>query len=110
MAKFNVQYFKHIIREMVVRDITTNSIVMGDTYDMIELLYQATREDWESAKCLRPDFTARDFFAENFIIYSPISGKGCQCLFHEEDEGFGDTWGWVIDEVMLEEFLEEEGC
>lgn len=110
MAQFNVQYFKHIIREKVVSDITTHSLVMGDTYDMIELLYQATREDWESAKCLRPGFTARDYFAENFIIYAPMTGRGIQCLFHEEDEGFGDTWGWVIDEVRLEEFLEEEGC
>lgn len=108
----NVMYFQHTIREMVMNDIKTYSVVMGETYDMIELLYQATKDKWESeGVVLSPNFTARDYFAENFCMWNPYTGKCIQWLYHEEYEGFAEQWGWAIDEEAIRNFFTgEEDC
>lgn len=93
MRRFNKQYFAAEVSNRIMKEFAENSMISCDTYDMIELFYRASG-------CKTPEE-----FCSHFVLTNGITGEHFQCLFYEEDEGFDDTWGWVVDTVRMEEII-----
>ena len=96
MRKFNKQFFAGKISDRIMKEYEEYSMITCETYDLIELFYRASG-------CKN-----QQEFCEKFVLVSPVSGKCFQCLFYEVDEGFDETWGWVIDTNLMNEIIAEE--
>lgn len=93
MRRFNKQYFAWHISNQIMGEFSENSMISSDTYDMIELFYRASG-------CKTPEE-----FCGNFVLTNGETGEHFRVLFYEEDEGFDNTWGWVIDTALMEEII-----
>lgn len=95
MRKFDIQFFAGKISERIMREYEEYSMITCETYDLIELFYRASGCE------------TQEEFCSKFVLVSPVSGERFQCLFYEVDEGFDNTWGWVVDTVLMDEIIEE---
>lgn len=94
--QFNSQFFAYHIGERIMKEFYRDSMISCATYDLIELFYRASGCE------------TQEEFCSKFLIVNPATGERFQALFYEEDEGFDDTWGWVIDTNLMEEMMDEE--
>lgn len=95
MRKFNSEYYAWQIGGRIMKEYYEYSMITVETYDLIELFYRASG-------CKN-----QQEFCERFVIVGP-SGERFQALFYEEDEGFDQTWGWVVDTNLMDEIMDRE--
>lgn len=93
MRRFNKQFFAAKVSNRIMREFEENSMISCEVYDMIELFYRASG-------CKNPEE-----FCSRFVLTNGRTGECFQVLFYEEDEGFDETWGWVIDTNSMEEII-----
>ena len=91
----NKAFFANKISERIMKEFYEYSMITTETYDLIELFYRASGCE------------TQEEFCQKFVMVDPCSGKCFQCLFYKEDEGFDDTWGWVIDTNAMDEIMND---